>query len=119
MEKTIIKHSKQINDIKGETMILVPVKCQHQGSDNVKKDGTANNGKQRFYCYNKVASIRHLLRIIPITRMIQQSVCTFSFCLLMVAERRQPPRFLELPNDTVTDTIRVSNRCYSMLIKII
>jgi transposase-like protein len=34
-------------------MVLVPVKCPHCGSGNVKKNGTLRNGKQRFLCGNE------------------------------------------------------------------
>jgi transposase-like protein len=34
-------------------MVLVPVKCPHCGSDNVKKNGTSRNGKRRFLCSNE------------------------------------------------------------------
>ena len=37
-------------------MVLAPVKCPHCGSDNVKKNGTARNGKQRFLCCNEKCS---------------------------------------------------------------
>ena len=31
-------------------MVVTPVKCPHCGSDDVKKNGTSRNGKQRFLC---------------------------------------------------------------------
>ncbi|MDR2741877.1 MAG: hypothetical protein LBB98_06940, partial [Treponema sp.] len=33
-------------------MVLAPLKCPHCGSDNLKKNGTSRNGKQRFLCGN-------------------------------------------------------------------
>jgi hypothetical protein len=34
-------------------MVLAPVKCPHCGSDNIKKNRTSKNSKQRFLCSNE------------------------------------------------------------------
>ncbi|MDR1363144.1 MAG: hypothetical protein LBJ35_03730 [Spirochaetaceae bacterium] len=33
--------------------VLTPVKCPLCGSDDVKKNGTSGNGRQRFLCRNE------------------------------------------------------------------
>jgi transposase-like protein len=34
-------------------MVLTPVTCPHCGNEDVKKNGTSRNGKQRFWCTNE------------------------------------------------------------------
>ncbi len=37
-------------------MVLIPVRCPHCNSNDIKRNGTSANGKQRYICCNEECS---------------------------------------------------------------
>jgi IS1 family transposase/transposase-like protein len=87
-------------------MVLVPIKCPHCGSDDVRKNGFSKTGKQRYICNNKDCSkstfIEHYTN-----RAYDPAVRNqIYFNIVNGNGTRATARILGIAKDTVTDALR-------------
>ncbi|MDR2071063.1 MAG: IS1 family transposase [Treponema sp.] len=87
-------------------MILAPVKCPHCGSDNVKKNGTSRNGKQRFLCSNEKCRHKTFVENYTYNAYEPNIRSRIFFSIINGNGTRATARTLEIAKDTVTDALR-------------
>jgi IS1 family transposase/transposase-like protein len=87
-------------------MVLAPVKCPHCGSDNVKKNGTSRNGKQRFLCCNEKCSHKTFIEHYTYNAYDPNIRSRIFFSIVNGSGTRATARTLGIAKDTVTDALR-------------
>jgi hypothetical protein len=87
-------------------MVLAPVKCPHCGSDKVKKNGTARNGKQRFLCGNEHCSHKTFVEKYTYNAYDPNIRSRIFFSIVNGSGTRASARTLGIAKDTVTDALR-------------
>jgi IS1 family transposase/transposase-like protein len=87
-------------------MVLTPVKCPHCGSDDVKKYGRANNGKQRFLCCNEDCTHKTFVEEYTNKAYDPSIRSRIFFSIVNGSGTRATARTLGIAKDTVTDALR-------------
>lgn len=87
-------------------MVLAPIKCPHCGSDNVKKNGTASNGKQRYRCCNENCTHRTFVENYTYNACNPSIRSLIFFSITNGSGTRATARALGIAKDTVTDALR-------------
>ena len=91
-------------------MVLAPVKCPHCGSDNVKKNGTSKNGKQRFLCCNEKCPHKTFIEHYTNKAYDPNVRSQIFFSVVNGSGTRATARTLGIAKDTVTDALRSIER---------
>jgi IS1 family transposase/transposase-like protein len=87
-------------------MALVPVKCPHCGSDNVKKFGMASNNKQRYLCCNDQCSHKTFVDNYTYNAYDPYVRSRIFFSIVNGSGTRATARLLEIAKGTVTAALR-------------
>jgi transposase-like protein/IS1 family transposase len=87
-------------------MVLTPVKCPHCGSENVVKNGTAENGRQRFLCRNENCAHRTFLEIYTHRGYDPEVRQRIFFLAVNGTGMRATARALGISKGTVTSALR-------------
>jgi IS1 family transposase/transposase-like protein len=87
-------------------MVLTPVKCPHCGSEKVVKNGTAENGKQRFLCRNESCSHRTFLESYTHRAYDPKIHQRIFFLTINGSGMRATARALGIAKGTVTSALR-------------
>jgi len=87
-------------------MVLTTVKCPHCGSDNVKKNGTAKNGKQRFLCCNENCTHKTFVESYTYNAYDPRIRSRIFYSIVNGSGTRATARTLGIAKDTVTDALR-------------
>jgi len=87
-------------------MVLVPIKCPHCGSDDVRKNGFSKSGKQRYMCNNDDCPWSTFIN--NYTNKAYDPVVRnqIFFCIVNGNGTRATARILGIAKDTVTDALR-------------
>ena len=90
-------------------MVLVPVLCPHCKTDDVRKNGRDQGGKQRYLCYNKECS--HKTFALEYTYRAYDPKVRESVYEHIVNGNgtRATARLLGISKDTVTSLLKKSN----------
>jgi IS1 family transposase/transposase-like protein len=87
-------------------MVLAPVKCPDCGSDNVKKNGTSKNGKQRFLCCSEKCPHKTFIENYTNKAYDPNVRSQIFFSVVNGSGTRATARTLGIAKDTVTDALR-------------
>jgi transposase-like protein len=87
-------------------MVSTSVKCPHCGSDNVKKNGTSRNGKQRFLCGNEKCRHKTFVEHYTYNAYDPNIRSRIFFSIVNGSGTRATARTLSIAKDTVTDALR-------------
>jgi transposase-like protein len=87
-------------------MVLVPVKCPHCGSGNVKKNGMSRNGKQRFLCCNEKCGHKTFIEHYTNSAYDPNIRSRIFFSTVNGSGTQATARTLGKPEDTVTGALR-------------
>ena len=87
-------------------MVLVPVKCPHCGSEDVKKFGSTNSGKQRFLCCNEQCPYKTFVREYTYRGCDPCVRSRIFFSIVNGSGTRATARTLGIAKDTVTAALR-------------
>lgn len=87
-------------------MVMAPIKCPHCGSDNVKRNGTSNNGKQRFLCCNESCTHKTFVENYTYNAYDPNIRSRIFFSIVNGSGTRATARTLGIAKDTVTDALR-------------
>jgi transposase-like protein len=87
-------------------MVLTPVTCPHCGSENVKKNGTSRNGKQRFLCTNEKCRYKTFVEYDTYNAWDPNIRLRIFFSIVNGSGTRARARTLGIAQDTVTDDLR-------------
>jgi transposase-like protein/IS1 family transposase len=87
-------------------MVLAPVKCPHCGSDNVRKNGTSKNGKQRFLCGNEKCCHKTFVEHYTCNAYDPNIRSRIFFSIAGGSGTRATARTLGVAKDTVTDALK-------------
>ena len=87
-------------------MVLVPINCPHCGSDNVRKNGTDKNGKQRYECMNQNCIHRTFIEEYTYNACVPGVRSQIFFSIVNGSGTRATARTLGIAKDTVTDALR-------------
>lgn len=87
-------------------MVLVPVKCPHCGSKDVRKNGTAKNGKRRFLCLNEKCPHRTFVESYTNKAYDPNVRSRIFFFIVNGCGTRATARLLGIAKDTVTSALR-------------
>ncbi len=91
-------------------MVLVPIRCPHCGSADVRKNGFSNAGKQRYICCNNDCSKKAFIEQYT-NRAYDPAVRNqIYFCVVNGNGTRATARMLGIAKDTVTDALRSIER---------
>ncbi|MDR0377931.1 MAG: IS1 family transposase, partial [Spirochaetaceae bacterium] len=86
--------------------MLEPVTCPHCGSGNIKRNGTAKNGKQRFLCCNEQCAHRTFVEKYTYNACEPTTRARIFFSIINGSGTRATARTLGIAKDTVTSTLR-------------
>jgi IS1 family transposase/transposase-like protein len=92
--------------IAGGAMAVAPVQCPYCGSNNIKKNGTANNGKQRFLCCNEGCTNKTFVENYTYNAYDPNIRARIFFSIVNGNGMRATARALRIAKDTVTSTLR-------------
>ncbi len=87
-------------------MVLVPIKCPHCGSENVRKNGTSQNGKQRYMCCNSSCPHKTFIENYTYNACAPDTRSRILFATVNGNGTRAIARMLGIAKDTVTETLR-------------
>jgi transposase-like protein len=87
-------------------MVLAPVKYPHCGRDNVKKNGTARNGKQCFLCCNESCTHRTFVENYTYNAYDPAVRSRIFFSVVNGSGIKATARTLGIAKDTVTKALR-------------
>ncbi len=87
-------------------MVLVPVKCPHCGSSDVRKNGFSKVGKQRYICCNNDCSKKTFIENYTNKAYDPYVRNQIYFCTVNGNGTRATARMLGIAKDTVTDALR-------------
>jgi transposase-like protein len=87
-------------------MVLVPVTCPHCGSEDVKKNGTSRNGKQRFLCTDEPYRHKRFVEHYTYTAYEPTIRSRIFFSIVTGIMMRARARTLGIAKDTVIDDLR-------------
>jgi transposase-like protein len=87
-------------------MVLTPVTYPHCGSEDVKKNGTSRNGKQRFLCTNETCRHKTFVEYDTYNAWDPTIRSRIFFSIVTGSGTRATPEPLGVAKDTVTDDLR-------------
>jgi len=87
-------------------MVLVPIKCPHCGSTDVRKHGTDNNGKQRYMCLNELCLHKTFIEDYTYNACNPSVRPLIFFSIVNGSGTRATARTLGIAKDTVTEALR-------------
>jgi transposase-like protein len=87
-------------------MVLAPLKCPHCGSDNLKKNGTSRNGKQRFLCGNEKCRHKTFVENYTYNAYDPNIRLLIFFSIANGSGKWATTGTLRIVKDTVTDALR-------------
>ena len=87
-------------------MVVTAVTCPHCGSEAVKKNGIARNGKQRFLCRNENCSHKTFVENYTYKAYDPNIRSRIFFSIVNGSGTRATARILGIAKDTVTDALR-------------
>jgi transposase-like protein len=91
---------------RGIILVLAPVQCPHCGSGNVKKNGTSNNGKQRFLACNEKCPHNTVVEQYTYNAYDPNIRSRIFFLIGNGSGTRAAARTWRIGKDTVTDALR-------------
>jgi transposase-like protein len=87
-------------------MVLTPVKCPRCRSDNVTRNGTSKNGKQRFLCNNEKCQHKTFVESYTHNAYDPNIRSRIFFSIINGSGTRATARRPGIAKDTVTDALR-------------
>jgi transposase-like protein len=87
-------------------MVLVPIKCPHCGSENVKKFGMDSNGKQRYLCCNEQCLHKTFVGNYTYNACDPMVRSQIFFSIVNGSGTRATARLLEITKGTVTSALK-------------